>query len=79
MRYWAWGLGLLLLAGCGGGGGTEGGLTAEENAELNNAATMLDTAPETLPPLDEPADVGAAGNAATGNLPVTSEAATEGQ
>jgi hypothetical protein len=50
---------LLLLAACG-GGGNEGGLTAEENAELNNAAEMLDTAPEALPPLDQPTDVNAA-------------------
>jgi hypothetical protein len=42
-----------MLAGCG-GGGNEGGLTADENAELNKAAEMLDTAPETLPPLDQP-------------------------
>jgi len=65
----------LLLAGCNGGdGGSEGGLTAEENAELNNAAEMLDTAPETLPPLDEPTNMGE-----TGELPVTGEAATNGQ
>ncbi len=43
---------LALLAGCG-GGGNEGGLTSEENAELNNAAAMLDSAPETLNGVDE--------------------------
>ncbi len=43
---------LALLAGCG-GGGKEGGLTAEENAELNNAAAMLDSAPEALNGVDE--------------------------
>ncbi len=43
---------LALLAGCG-GGGQEGGLTADENAELNNAANMLDAAPEALNGVDE--------------------------
>jgi hypothetical protein len=43
---------LALLAGCG-GGGNEGGLTADENAELNNAANMLDSAPEALNGVDE--------------------------
>lgn len=61
-----------LLAGCGGGGSNEGGLTAEENAELNNAAEMLDTAPETLPPLDQP-------TANSGDLPVTGEATSNAQ
>ncbi len=43
---------LIVLAGCG-GGGAEGGLTADENAELNNAAAMLDSAPEALNGIDE--------------------------
>ena len=43
---------LVLLAGCG-GGGSEGGLTSDENAELNNAAAMLDSAPEALNGADE--------------------------
>lgn len=43
---------LALLAGCG-GSGQEGGLTADENAELNNAANMLDSAPEALNGVDE--------------------------
>ena len=43
---------IALLAGCG-GGGNEGGLTSEENAELNNAAAMLDSAPEALNGVDE--------------------------
>jgi hypothetical protein len=42
----------LSLVGCG-GGGSEGGLTADENAELNNAAAMLDSAPESLNGVDE--------------------------
>lgn len=44
---------LMVLAACGGGGGSEGGLTADENAELNNAANMLDSAPEALNGVDE--------------------------
>ena len=43
---------LALLAGCG-GGGSEGGLTSDENAELNNAAKMLDAEPEALNGADE--------------------------
>jgi hypothetical protein len=43
---------IALLAGCG-NGGSEGGLTSEENAELNNAAAMLDSAPEALNGADE--------------------------
>ncbi len=58
---------LALLAGCG-GGGNEGGLTADENAELNNAANMLDSAPEALNGVDEtglnPGEANAAGNGA---------------
>jgi hypothetical protein len=43
---------LLALAACGRGGDKEGGLTAEENAQLNNAADMLDTTPDNLVPAD---------------------------
>jgi hypothetical protein len=45
-------VGLLALAGCGRGGEKEGGLTTEENAQLNNAADMLDTTPDNLVPTD---------------------------
>ncbi|MBV8686927.1 MAG: hypothetical protein JOZ90_07025 [Alphaproteobacteria bacterium] len=48
----------LALAGCGRGGDNQGGLTAEDNAQLNNAAEMLDTSPDSLVP---------AGNAVLGN------------
>ncbi len=41
-----------LLSACGGGGG-EGGVTAEESKQLNEAAEMLDTAPENLSMPDE--------------------------
>ena len=38
---------LAVLAGCG-GGESESGLTAEEEAKLNEAAAMLDEAPDDL-------------------------------
>ncbi|HEY0411965.1 MAG TPA: hypothetical protein VGD66_02340 [Allosphingosinicella sp.] len=77
-------VGLLLsasaLAACGRGSDRQGGLSAEENSELNNAAEMLDTSPDSLVPEDngglgngdtgpmDAVDPGeAAGNAATGN------------
>lgn len=44
-------LAVALLAGC--GGGEQGGLTADENAELNEAANMLDAAPEALSEVGE--------------------------
>lgn len=54
---------LALLAGC--GGGNEGGLTADENAELNEAANMLDAAPEALSEVGEaPLDTNAANGTA---------------
>jgi hypothetical protein len=70
---------LLALGGCGRGGDKEGGLSAEDNRQLDNAAEMLDTSPDSLVPADnavlgngEAMDaVGAnesAGNAAAGNV-----------
>jgi hypothetical protein len=45
---------LTLLAACGGDGGEgAGGVTAEESRQLNEAATMLDAAPDTVIPADE--------------------------
>jgi len=44
---------LALLAGCGGGGGSEGGVTAEESKQLNEAAEMLDASPDSLVAPDE--------------------------
>lgn len=58
---------LALLSGC--GGDDPGGLTAEESRQLNEAAAMLDEAPQALPSAEE--------NAEIGELPVTGEAATE--
>jgi hypothetical protein len=43
---------LALLAGCGGGEG-EGGVTAEESKQLNEAAEMLDASPDSLAAPDE--------------------------
>ena len=74
MRVFAGLVAFGLLGACGGGGGNEGGLTAEENAELNNAAAMLDESPELLPPLDEPVAVNE-----TVKLPATEETAASVQ
>lgn len=41
----------LALAACG-SKKDEGGLTAQDNLELNNAAEMLDTSPDSLVPTD---------------------------
>ena len=55
-----------MLAACGDREGG-GGLTAEENRELNNAAEMLDTSPDSLVASDD----AALGN---GDVPVGDEA-----
>jgi hypothetical protein len=73
MRAWGVLAAALILAGCGGGGDNAGGLTAEENAELNNAAEMLDTAPETLPPLDQPTSVDGGEPSADGAAPTNGQ------
>jgi hypothetical protein len=44
---------LLALGACGRGDDKAGGLTAEENAQLDNAAEMLDTSPDSLVPADD--------------------------
>jgi hypothetical protein len=46
---------LLVLAACGRGDDKAGGLTAEENRQLDNAAEMLDTSPDSLVPADNSA------------------------
>jgi len=59
---------LMLLIGCGDNGAEVGGVTAEEAAQLNNAAEMLDasadglTAPEDMPLETESNQGAAAGN-----------------
>jgi hypothetical protein len=45
------------LSACNRGGGNEGGLTAEDNRQLDNAADMLDTSPDSLV-ADNGADLG---------------------
>ena len=47
MRLLVISIALALLAGCG-DGGSESGLTAAEEAKLNEAAAMLDEAPDDL-------------------------------
>jgi hypothetical protein len=64
--------GLTILAGCGDKPGA-GGLTEEDNLQLNNAAEMLDTSPDSLVANDEAVlgngdeDVPADENEAAGN------------
>ncbi|HEY9553843.1 hypothetical protein [Allosphingosinicella sp.] len=69
---------LALLAACGQEEGA-GGLTTEESQQLNEAAAMLDSAPETLAPADETGLDNEMEPAETGALPVTEEAATNDQ
>jgi hypothetical protein len=68
---------LLMLAGC--GGGDANSPTAEENAELNNAAAMLDeedASPDSLTVQDPALGNGDAPTAEAGDVLVTDEAAT---
>jgi hypothetical protein len=44
---------ILLLAACGDSGEGAGGVSAKESSQLNEAAAMLDSAPDTLPTSDE--------------------------
>ena len=68
-------LGAAMLAGCGESGG-EGGLTAEESKDLDNAAEMLDVPPDSLV-ADEDAPLGnGEAPAETGELPVVTDTAT---
>ena len=64
-----------LLAACGQDEGA-GGLTAEESRQLNEAAEMLDAAPEGLAPMDE---TGLSNEAETGELPVPDEPPTNSE
>jgi len=66
--------GLAMLGGCG-GGKDGGGLTAEENDELNNAAEMLDASPDSLVANDEAVlGNGEEDGVATGEAPAANEA-----
>ena len=66
---------LAVLGGC--GGGDSQAPTAEENAQLDNAAEMLDASPDSLAVEDAALGNGDA-PAETGALPVTGDAATNG-
>lgn len=72
----------LMLAACGSGDDVpaNAGVTAEEALALDNAANMLDTSPDSLI-ADVPPGNGDAGEevANTGELPVSSEDATEAE
>jgi hypothetical protein len=52
----------------------EGGITAEENRELNNAAEMLDTSPDSLVASDDAALGNGDAPAQTGDVLVSDEA-----
>ncbi len=71
---------VLALGACG-GGEQEGGVTAEESQQLNEAAEMLDASPDSL--ATDEASLGngevPAENAATGELPPTENAAADAQ
>lgn len=72
---------MLAVGGCSGGEEEQGagGVTAEESQQLNEAAEMLDASPDSLA-VDENAELGNGEAAAdTGALPVSGNAATEGQ
>lgn len=76
---------VLALGACGGPDEGAGGVTKEESQQLNEAAEMLDASPDSLAASDETAlgngevtsEAGA--NAATGDLPVSDNAATNAQ
>lgn len=54
---WSWTIALLAaaaaLGGCGNRDQSDGSVTPEESAGLNNAADMLDTAPDSLTAADQ--------------------------
>jgi hypothetical protein len=66
-----------MLAACGEREG-EGGPTAEENRELNNAAEMLDTSPDSLIASDDAALGNGDAPAQTGDVMVSDEATDNG-
>ena len=76
---------VLALVACGGQDEGAGGVTKEESQQLNEAAEMLDASPDSLGASDETAlgngeaTSEAAANAATGDLPVSDDAATNEQ
>jgi len=69
---------VLALSACGGNDEGQGGVTAEESQQLNEAAEMLDVSPDSLV-AENGAELGNGEEpAATGELPVTDEAAVNG-
>ena len=66
-----------MLAACGDREG-EGGITAEENRQLDNAAEMLDTSPDSLVASDDAALGNGDAPAETGDVLVSDEATGEG-
>jgi hypothetical protein len=67
---------LLGLAACGGSEQKEGGVTAEESKQLNEAAEMLDASPDSLTASDE-TGLGN-GDAGSGNAVAADDAAASG-
>ncbi len=70
---------VLALGACGGSEPEEGGVTAEESQQLNEAAEMLDASPDSLVADDETGlGNGEAGSGDTGDLMVADNAVTSG-
>ncbi len=68
---------VLALGACGGGGQEEGGVTAEESKQLNEAAEMLDASPDSLVAGDETGlGNGEEASAETGELMVADNGVT---
>jgi hypothetical protein len=71
---------VLILTACGGSEEGTGGVTQEEAEQLNEAAEMLDASPDSLVASDETGlGNGEDADAATGDLPVSEDAATDEQ
>ncbi len=70
---------VLALGACGGNDEGEGGVTAEESQQLNEAAEMLDASPDSLVAGDETGlGNGEAGSGDTGDVLVADNGVTSG-
>jgi hypothetical protein len=70
---------VLALGACGGNNEGEGGVTAEESKQLNEAAEMLDASPDSLVAGDETGlGNGEAGSGETGEVMVSNDGAASG-
>ncbi len=78
MKKWMTVAALSLVAACGEEQGA-GGVTAEESAQLNNAAEMLDATDTAAVPADETGLANPGAGAQAGDLPVADETATNEQ